>query len=142
MSREVTRESARIDDAGLGLLEIVISMFLISLLAISFIPVLIAGLRAAESNSTTATATRLVAQAIDVARTTGANDCADAEFLDDPVIEEVDAQGVTIRVTTSIGSCTPGGTVAVTARAVDTADASATAIAQARTLVFVGGSTP
>ena len=142
MSEHDTRECARDDDAGLGLLEIVISMFLISLLAISFIPVLISGLRAAESNSTTATATRLVAQAIDVARTTGANSCAEAEFLDDPVIEEVDAQGVTIRVTTSLGTCTPGGTVAITARAVDTADTTAGVIAQARTLVFVGGSTP
>lgn len=88
--------SARVDDErGLGLLEIVISMFLISLIAISFIPVLISGLRASEANSTIATATRLVAQVTDRALAQAPDTCAALQILGGTTTE-VDAQGVTI----------------------------------------------
>ena len=79
--RDDARSSRTLDtstDAGIGLIEIVISMFLISLLAIAFIPVIVSALRASELNSTAATATRLVSQAIDDARSRGATDCAAA----------------------------------------------------------------
>ncbi len=126
-------------DAGIGLIEIVISMFLISLLAIAFIPVIVSALRASELNSTSATATRLVSQAIDDARSRGAADCAAAQLLNTEV-EEVDAQGVTIRVTTTVppvGTCVDGTVMTVTVIAVDDADDSP--LADARTQIFLAG---
>lgn len=128
-------------DDGIGLIEIIISMFLISLLAIAFIPVLVSALRASEVNSTAATANRLVAQAIDDARTRGAADCASAQLLN-ATSDTVDAQGVTLRIVTTVpavDACTDGSAMRVTVVAFDLADASRTAIADARTLIFLDG---
>ena len=126
-------------DAGIGLIEIIISMFLISLLAIAFIPVIVSAIRASELNSTSATATRLVSQAIDEARSNGAADCAGAQLLN-AEFTEVDAQGVTIRVTTSVpavGACVDNSAMPVTVVAVNAADG--TSLADARTLIFLTG---
>jgi len=140
--RSVVPSSALEDrEAGIGLIEIIISMFLISLLAIAFIPVLVSALRASELNSTVATATRLVAQAIDDARTRGAADCASAQLLN-AQSDTVDAQGVTIRVVTSVpavGTCVDGSAMRVTVVAFDVADAASTPIADARTLIYLDG---
>ena len=128
-------------DSGIGLIEIIISMFLISLLAIAFIPVLVSALRASELNSTVATATRLVAQAIDDARTRGAADCASAQLLNAQA-DTVDAQGVTIRVVTTVpavGTCVDGSAMRVTVVAFDAADADRVPIADARTLIYLDG---
>jgi type II secretory pathway pseudopilin PulG len=126
-------------DAGIGLIEIVISMFLISLLAIAFIPVIVSALRASELNSTAATATRLVSQAIDDARSRGAADCAAAQLLN-ATTAEVDAQGVTITVTTSVPAvtnCVAGSAITVTVNAVSSVDGSV--LADARTLIYLTG---
>lgn len=136
------RDGARPDsttDSGIGLIEIVISMFLISLLAIAFIPVIVSAIRASELNSTSATATRLVSQAIDEARSRGATDCAAAQLLN-AEFTEVDAQGITIRVTTSVpavGTCVDNSAMPVTVIAVNDADDAP--LADARTLVFLTG---
>ena len=133
-------ESDRASDAGLGLLEIVISMFLIALLAVAFVPVIISGIRASSLNSTVATATRLVSQAVDTARAAGPADCAAAQLLNSTVTQ-VDAQGVTLRVTTSVpavGTCVDGAIMTVTVTAVDVA-APSTPIADARTQLFLAG---
>lgn len=128
-------------DAGLGLLEIVISMFLIALLAISFVPVIISGLRASEANSTVATATRLVAQALDQARVADPGTCAEAQLLN-ATSTEVDAQGVTLTVTTrvpALAACTENAVITVTVQATDASDATASPISEARTQIFLDG---
>lgn len=141
------RDGARPDtaapgsDAGLGLIEIIISMFLISLLAIAFIPVMVSAIRASTLNSTVATATRLVSQAVDEARDRGATDCASAQLLN-AQRDEVDAQGITLRVTTTVptlANCVDNSVITVTVVAVDRADATATPIADARTQIFLDG---
>lgn len=126
-------------DSGIGLIEIIISMFLISLLAIAFVPVIISAIRASELNSTSATATRLVSQAIDDARSSGATDCAAAQLLNTST-QEVDAQGVTISVTTSVptvANCAAGTAITVTVVAINNADESV--LADARTLIYLTG---
>jgi type II secretory pathway pseudopilin PulG len=126
-------------DTGIGLIEIVISMFLISLLAIAFIPVIVSALRASELNSTAATATRLVSQAINDARTQGATDCAAAQLLN-TTTEEVDAQGVLITVTTTVptvANCVAGSAITVTVIAINSGDESV--LADARTLIYLTG---
>jgi type II secretory pathway pseudopilin PulG len=60
------------DEAGFGLVEIVVSMFLLALLAISFLPLLITSLKVTVSNATLATATQLVNQDLEVARSIAA----------------------------------------------------------------------
>lgn len=136
-----TKSKPQTFDQGLGLIEIVISMFLISLLAIAFVPVLVSALRSSEANSTTATANRLVAQAIDAARTRGAADCQSASTTLSTTDEVVDAQGVSLRVETVVtvgNACVTGSTILVTVVAYDLADAARTPIADARTLLLVG----
>jgi len=139
-TRRVSPRPERIDsDSGIGLIEIIISMFLISLLAIAFIPVIVSALRASELNSTAATATRLVSQAIDDARSRGATDCPAAQLLN-ATTEEVDAQGVTISVTTSVptvANCTAGSAITVTVIAINNADESV--LADARTQILLTG---
>jgi type II secretory pathway pseudopilin PulG len=137
--RDAPRPGRTASDAGIGLIEIVISMFLISLLAIAFIPVIVSALRASELNSTAATATRLVSQAIDDARSRGAADCAAAQLLN-ATTEEVDAQGVTITVTTAVpavADCTAGSAITVTVVAINNADEAV--LADARTQIFLTG---
>lgn len=136
--RDVARSAHRPEaDCGIGLIEIIISMFLISLLAIAFIPVIVSALRASELNSTAATATRLVSQAVDEARSRGAADCAAAQLLN-AVTDEVDAQGVAIRVTTTVppvGTCVDSSAMTVAVIAVDVADGSV--LADARTQILL-----
>lgn len=137
--RDVARLIRTDADAGIGLIEIVISMFLISLLAIAFVPVIISALRASELNSTSATATRLVSQAIDDARSRGAADCAAAQLLN-ATTQELDAQGVTITVTTTVptvANCVAGSAITVTVIAINNADE--TVLADARTQIFLTG---
>lgn len=136
------RRDDRAADSGIGLIEIIISMFLISLLAIAFIPVLVSALRASEVNSTAATATRLVAQAIDAARSFDVVSCAEALTLIPAVTDTVDAQGITLRVVTTVPSeddCEDGTTMPVTVVAYDRADDTQTPIADARTLIYLRG---
>lgn len=52
-------------DDGLGLVEIVIALFLLALLAISFLPVLIQGLQLSVRNATLATASQLLNEELD-----------------------------------------------------------------------------
>lgn len=138
-----TNARARVDDErGLGLLEIVISMFLISLIAISFIPVLVSGLRASEANSTIATATRLVAQVTDRALAQAPDTCAGLQILGGTTTE-VDAQGVTIEVVTTVpdlATCVERSTSLVRVIARDAADDSV--LAESRTLLFLPGTSP
>jgi type II secretory pathway pseudopilin PulG len=121
-------------DSGFGLIEIVISMFMLAALAIAFVPVLIQGLRQSASNTTLATATQLVNERMQLVQGAGTT-CSVVAGLG--ITEDfTDPRGVVIRVTTTVGTCPTGsGTVAVTATAVRL-DTSAT-IATAKTLVFV-----
>ena len=56
------------DERGIGIMEIVVSMFLIALLVLSFIPVLINSNRLSARNTTMATATQIVNAQIETVR--------------------------------------------------------------------------
>ena len=121
-------------DTGFGLIEIVISMFMLAALAIAFVPILVQGLKQSAANTTLATATQLVNERMQLAQGAGTT-CGVVAALG--VTEDfTDPRGVVIRVITTVGTCPTGaGTVAVSAAAVrqDTAEQ----IAIAETLVFV-----
>jgi len=122
------------NDAGFGLIEIVVSMFMLAILAIAFLPVLVEGLKQSVATSTTATATQLVAERMQLAQAKGPV-CADVAVLAG-TSQFTDPRGVILAVTTTVGSCTNATTVAVSTAAVRL-DTGVT-VASARTLVFVG----
>lgn len=127
------RTRARGDD-GLGLVEIVVSMFMLALLAIAFAPLLIQSLRVSAENTTIATATQLVNDRMQIAQSHGPSCSAVASIVGTTTV--IDARDVPIAVTTSVAECPPGvGTVRVSAVAVRT-DTEAE-VARAATLVFV-----
>lgn len=67
-------DAARHDDTGFGLVEIVVSMFILSLLALAFLPLLIQGVTVAAHNRVLATATQLIHDQIEQARAIGTCD--------------------------------------------------------------------
>ena len=55
-------------EAGFGIVEIVVSMFLLAILAMAFLPLLIQSVRASASNASMVTATQLVQNELELAR--------------------------------------------------------------------------
>jgi len=133
------------DERGFSLIEIVVSMFLLALLVISFAPVLINTLKLTARNATIATATQIVSQQIEAVRavrssTATVPSCDDIrQFLLVTQPPVVDPRGVTLTAgwdtfTTCTASVSPGFVrvkVSVTQAGYSTATASAS------TLIFV-----
>ncbi|TFD59860.1 hypothetical protein E3T39_09240 [Cryobacterium suzukii] len=72
MSVQKNNESRPSDvEDGFGMIEIVVSMLLLSLLAIAFLPMLVTSLRVSVSNSTVTSATQLVAAQMETIRSLG-----------------------------------------------------------------------
>ena len=121
-------------DAGFGLIEVVVSMFLLALLAIAFAPVLISSIQASAANTSTATATQLVNERMQIAQSSGPV-CATVAGLVGSVTL-IDSRDVEIEVTTTVGVCPAGiGTVRVESIAVRTD--TDVELARASTLVYV-----
>lgn len=93
-------------DTGFGLIEIIVSMFLLALLAVAFLPLLITSMRTTVVNSTTATATQLVNQQMELARGAGST-CSDLRaFRDEPLGAVIDSRSVSYQPARHVGSCT------------------------------------
>lgn len=127
----------RDDEAGLGLIEIVVSMFLIGLLAIAFLPLVIQGLLLTSSNVTLATATQLVNAQIDLARAQVATSesCASlTAFAALPIGAVVDERGTSMQpaITASCPTVYPG-----TADVTVTVTANGAVVSRAETLIYV-----
>ena len=60
--------SVLLSEKGFGMIEIVVSLFLLTLLTMSFIPLLITSQKSAGANTTIATATQIVNQQLEGAR--------------------------------------------------------------------------
>ena len=67
MIRTVRRLVAR-DEEGFGLVEVVVSLFILALLSISFLPMLITALKASVTNASVATANQLVNSQLELVR--------------------------------------------------------------------------
>ncbi|MEO5534690.1 MAG: hypothetical protein ABIR17_06105 [Pseudolysinimonas sp.] len=121
------------DDDGFGLIEIVVSMFMLALLAIAFLPLLVTGLKQSAATATLATATQLVNTQMQKA--SAANTCSAATSLGG-VQSLTDPRGVVIQMTTVVGGCPTGaGTVSVTSTAIR--NDTGTTLATGSTLVFL-----
>jgi prepilin-type N-terminal cleavage/methylation domain-containing protein len=140
MNRLSPSNHPTLGDRGFGMIEIIISMFLIAIIAIAFIPVLIQGMRVSVVNTSTATATQLVSQSMEQARSRGTN-CADLRtFAAEVATPVVDKRGVSFQLTKDPVICT--GTNAdypktVPFRVKVTETGSSTVLASAATLILV-----
>lgn len=70
----LTPEAARVtpdkgaDERGFGVIEILVSMVLLGIIAIAFLPLLIQAMKTSQLNTTVATATQMVNEQLDTAR--------------------------------------------------------------------------
>lgn len=129
------RSTRTADDSGLGLIEIVVSMLMLAILAIAFLPLLVEGLKLSARNTTLATATQLVAERIQLAQAAGPA-CASVAALGG-VQSFTDGRGIDLQVTTTTGLCESSTTLLPVSVAVIRLDTVET-ITSASTLVYVG----
>lgn len=105
-ARSTGRGAAQLD-AGFGLVEIVVSMFLLALLAVAFLPLLIESLRVSVTNSKVATANQILSEQLDaialVERTCAAFDAFDSA----PISTVTDARGTVYQAARTMTGCPP-----------------------------------
>lgn len=87
-------------EEGFGLIEIIVSIMLLLILAVSVMPILVQGLRQAASNSTLATATQLANDEIERLRTW--KTCSE---MAPASVNTTDARGVDLTIDTTVGAC-------------------------------------
>ena len=113
------RTQATDDERGFGIIEIVVSMFLLALLILSFAPVLVNTIKFTARNTTIATAAQMANKQIEAARavrssTSTPPTCNDIKlFLLGTLAPVVDPRGVTLQpqwdpFATCTASTTPG----------------------------------
>jgi len=136
-SRNVTSES------GFGIIEVVVSMFLLSVMAMSYIPLLLNSVKDTATNTTIATATQIVNEQIEGARAVRSQQatspsCADViQFLNVTPAPVVDPRGVTLIPRWSTPVCPATYPGVVRAEVSVTRLNATTPIASAVTFVFV-----
>jgi type II secretory pathway pseudopilin PulG len=126
----------RAQESGIGLIEIVVSMFLIALLAMAFLPLLIQSLKATTTNTSVASATQLVSQQLERVRTVGATCSAITSFASTDPAPVTDDRGVVLSIDRQlVGACptTFPGTIGF--RVVVSADGESLSDAATRILV-------
>lgn len=142
LRRQVNTDS----DQGLGLVEIMIALFLLAILAVSFLPVLIQGLQLSIRNATLSTASQVLAEELDrlgaVPRT-----CADlAAHLAVAPTPTTDARGVVYQPRRSLhaGATCVSGTAPSTVKIDLTIEVSTLPDTDpsVTTLFYVNGTTP
>jgi Tfp pilus assembly protein PilV len=132
---------------GFGVIEVVISMFLLSLISVSFIPLLVNSIKSTGTNTTIATATQIVNQQIEGARavrspTSTMPSCLDiSNYLNVTLASVIDPRGVTLVPKWDSSSCPSTYPGVVRARISVTRSGSSDTVAQATTLIFVASVT-
>lgn len=139
-SHRATPADSDIDlsDGGFGLIEIIISMFLLALLAVGFLPLLIDALKVSVRNSTIATATQLVSEQLDSVTLLPRTCAALAQFETAGPVTLMDARGATYTARRDAATCPSGGyPVAVSVRVWATVDTDSAVLVESITTVIV-----
>lgn len=132
---------------GFGIIEVVISLFLLSLISVSFIPLLVSSIKSTGTNTTIATATQIANQQIEGARavrspTSTTPSCLDiTNFLSVTLASVTDPRGVTLLPKWDPTSCPSSYPGVVRARISVTRSGASNTLAQATTLIFVASAT-
>lgn len=134
-------------EGGFGMLEVVVSMFLLGVLSISFVPLLLNSVKGTGSNTTIATATQIVNREVEGARavrspTATSPSCNDiTQYLQVTLASVIDPRGVTLVPKWDATSCPAAYPGVVRARISVTRSGNLTPVAQAVTLIYVASST-
>ncbi|MFP7835064.1 hypothetical protein [Marisediminicola sp. LYQ134] len=141
MTNTAATVTAARDDDGIGLIEIVVSMFVLAIIAIAFLPVLIEGIKQSAATTTLAAATRIVEDQLTEARAQSASCAAIQAFADQPVAETTDPRGVQLRGAREAGVCPEDlpGTIKFTASVSIDRDGGTAVLSSASTLILVDG---
>ncbi|MFN3707730.1 prepilin-type N-terminal cleavage/methylation domain-containing protein [Microcella sp.] len=102
------------DDRGFGLVEVVVSMFLLTLLAVAFLPLLIESLRITVRNATIATATQVLSEQLDTVQVVDRTCAAYAAWAAQSVAPITDERQSNYRATRSVTGCAPSMTFPAT----------------------------
>lgn len=123
-------------EEGFGLIEILISIMLLAILAVSLLPILVQGLRQAASNATLATATQLANDELEHARTWTA--CSE---LASGSTSTTDARGVELTIATTVGACStsPENPASVPVTVTVTREDTGVVITSTTTYLFISG---
>lgn len=92
-------------DAGIGLVEILVAMFLLALVAVAFLPLLINSLQLSIRNSTVATATQILNAELDALVATPATCAAVTAFGSASTPTTTDRRGVEYRPDRTVPNC-------------------------------------
>lgn len=141
------RYNAPAFEDGFGVIEVVISLFLLSILSVSFIPILVNSIKGTGTNTTIATATQIVNQEIEGVRavrspTSTTPSCYDiTQFLQVTLASVTDPRGVVLLPKWDATSCPASYPGVVRARVSVSRSGQANPVAQAVTLVYVKSAT-
>ncbi len=136
-------DTVKVSEEGFGIIEVVISLFLLSILSVSFIPLLVNSIKTTGKNTTITTATQIVNQEIEGARavrspTATMPSCLDlTNFLNVTLASVTDPRGVTLLPRWDPTVCPATYPGVVRARISVTRSGSATSVAQAVTFIYV-----
>ncbi len=137
------RSSCPLKERGFGVIEIVVSIFLLAVLAVSFVPLLVNTWKTTAMNTTLATATQIVNQQVEGARAVRSAasttpSCQDvSQYLTVTLAPVIDPRGVTLQPKWDAATCPPTYPGVVRARVSVTRSGSTNPIASAVTLIFV-----
>lgn len=134
----------RKDETGFGVIEVVVSMFLLGMMSVSFVPILINSWKGTSANTTIATATQIVNEQIEGARavrstSSSTPSCSDViAYLQVTLPPVIDPRGVTLQPQWNPTTC-PTMYPGVVRASVQVSRAGVTTpIASAVTLIYVG----
>ncbi|MDP1710839.1 MAG: prepilin-type N-terminal cleavage/methylation domain-containing protein [Candidatus Nanopelagicaceae bacterium] len=136
-------QKIRQDENGFGIIEVVVSMFLLGIMSASFVPLLLNSWKDTGANTTIATATQIVNEQIEGARavrstSSSTPSCADVlAYLQVTLPPVIDPRGVTLQPEWSATSCPPMYPGVVRASVQVSRIGVATPIASAVTLIYV-----
>jgi Tfp pilus assembly protein PilV len=134
-------------ESGFGVIEVVISLFLLSILSTSYIPLLINTVKNTATNTTIATATQIVNQQIEGVRavrspTSTTPSCYDiTQYLQVTLASITDPRGVVLLPKWDATSCPTSYPGVVRARVSVSRSGQTNPVAQAVTLIFVKSAT-
>lgn len=124
------------------MIEIVVSMFLLALLAVAFLPLLITALKTTVQISSVATSSQLVSRQLDAVRALLPNCSSISAFDDVPVVTTTSAEGVVYQPYRKVLSCPPTYPGVVNVSAWVTEAGKSKKLSEATTLVYVRSATP
>lgn len=137
------KPDANSTEPGFGVIEVVISMFLLGLLAAAFLPLLITSMQSSARSSTVATATQMLNQELDLLRAAGDTCLALTTFGASPAVAATsDFRGASYQRAHTVSSCPSGAanyprTVSVTVTVSISAPGAAFSPLSATTLVYL-----